>query len=486
MYTPKPVAERWYPLTYPGAYTETLQITDNPDWEHCVLDVSAYRGQSILLALCCDGEGHCALTDEDGAVLACWQEPPAALTVPETARLLYLSNHHTVHSNFYLTVPQGLRSRPNGLLFAEDFTVPGGPDRNDFADLAIHGACTPQGLVLSRGIENAAVSSKATATDHWTISLEFFAPAGTEIVYLGTRITQPHLCKHATLSSVDFAAGVLRLHRACNGREVPEEVIGRVDITPILRDSDSEFLLRLERSHAGIRAVLRNLATGAEVSVSEGLCQEETETTVAGGCRAGKMYDSAQFFVTEGNPVFRRFYAAAKTTPKVMFFGDSLTQGAHNLPQNGWAQMAAAYCGDSMCCGRGSGDVWDCLNQVRSLVPVCRPKVMVVTIGTNNPADMPVNLYDKFLQMAEYWGVIPIINCIPTCDKRPATEVMNRYLRQLPCLKCRFDLATRADSVPGGAQIPEYYVADATHLSGAGNRVLYQCFVGDFPWLKEL
>ena len=110
MHTPKPAARRWYPLTYPGAYTETLQITDNLDWEHCKVDVSAYRGQTLGIGACCDGEGHCALTDDHGAVLACWQEPPAALTVPETARTLYLSNHHTVHSDFYLTVPEDLRS----------------------------------------------------------------------------------------------------------------------------------------------------------------------------------------------------------------------------------------------------------------------------------------------------------------------------------------------------------------------------------------
>ena len=120
------------------------------------------------------------------------------------------------------------------------------------------------------------------------------------------------------------------------------------------------------------------------------------------------------------------------------------------------------------------------------MVPVCRPKAMVVTIGTNNPADMPTGLYDKFLHMAEYWGIIPIINCIPACNKRPQSEAMNRYLRKLPCLKCRFDLVTTHDNIPGGTQIAEYYVADATHLSGEGNRALYERFTGDFGWLKDL
>ena len=478
--------ERWYPLTYPGHYTDTLDITDGLDWEHCALDVTAFRGCTLGISALCGDDGRCVLTDSAGAVLGSWQDVPAELTIPETAGRLYLSNHHTRHADFYLTVPAGTLPKSNGLLFYEDFTRSSAPDKNDFADCTLHGACTEQGLILSHGVENALVSSKSTAADRWTITAELTAREGTETVFFGTRITQPHLCKHATLCSVDFTAGVLRLYRGSNGRELPSEVIQTADILPILREGDEEFTLRMERLATAIQASITNNATGQQVTLYEGLTQEETETTIAGGCRAGKMYDSAQLFVTAGRPVIRRFYAAAKTTPKVMFFGDSLTQGAHNLPENGWAQMSAAYFGNSMCCGRGSGDVWSCLNQVRSMVPVCRPKVMVVTIGTNNRPEMPASLYDKFLHMAEYWGILPIVNCVPACNKRPQAEVMNRYLRQLPCLKCRFDLVTTHGSLPGGQQIMDYYVADATHLSGAGNRALYERFIRDFGWLKEL
>ena len=460
--------ERWYPLTGPGYYTEGLTVTGSPEWECCAVEVSPYRGCTVGV----HAVGCGALTDAAGTVLSRWEAIPAALTIPETAQRLYISNHHTENPDFYITVPAGMGKRPNGLLFYEDLTA----------------AAAPDGTALPAGIENALVIPRSTALDDWTLTAELTAVDHTEEVFFGSRITQPRPCRHATLCSVNFADATLRLYRGSDGSVIPTEVVQSADISAIIPTGRERchYTLRLEREDSAIRASVISGMTGESVSVFQGLIPEETETTVAGACIAGKLFDSPQIFAAAGRPLLRRFYGAAKTTPKVMFFGDSLTQGAHNLPRDGWAQLSAAYFGDSMCCGRGSGDIWSCLNQVRSLAPVCRPKAMVVTIGANNSVDVTASLYEKFIHMAEYWGVILILNCIPACDKRPQCEAMNQILRRLPALKCRFDLVTTHGYVPGGPQIAEYYVADRTHLNGAGNRALYERFIHDFAWLKNL
>ena len=481
--------ERWYPLTYPGYYTDTMDIIPSVSSECCVLDVSAYRSRIIEIHARTSG-GYCILTDEAGAVLCRWNDAPVELVVPETAKRLYLSNEHTENPDFYLMVPSGAVKKPCGLLFYEDFTNASSLDGNDFVGLLPTDACSENGLMLPMGIEHAVVINKSTAVDNWTLTAEVTLTDYTEEIFLGTRITQSKPCKHASLCSVDFASRTLRLYRGSNGQTIPTDVIKSTDISELIpadgRYDYREFTLHMERVNVAVRALVTNNATGKSVSVLQELIPEETAATIAGGCAAGKMYDSPQLFVTAGKPTLRRFYAAAKTTPKVMFFGDSLTQGAHNLPENAWAQMSAEYFGNSICCGRGSGDIWSCLNQVRSLVPLCRPKAMVITIGINNAVDVTASLYEKFIHMAEYWGVIPIINCVPACDKRPQGEKMNRILRKLPTLKCRFDLVTSHYNTADGGQITEYYAADETHLNGEGNRVLYERFIHDFSWLQTL
>jgi len=253
--------------------------------------------------------------------------------------------------------------------------------------------------------------------------------------------------------------------------------------------SKGDFTLRLERVNLAIRATVINPRTGESVSLTQPIMREESETTVAGGCKAGKMFDSPQVFALSGTPRIRRWYGAAKASPKVVFFGDSITQGAHNLPENGWAQMCAADIGNSLCCGRGSGDIWSCLNQVRTLVPVLRPKAMVVTIGANNREDTAFSetvkgLYEKMIHIAKAFGIILILNCITSC--RPHADATNRVIRSLGALGSRFDLALVENCAEGGKKILDYFVADQIHLNTEGNKLLYRYFMTDFSWLRNL
>jgi len=481
--------ERWYPLTYPGYYAADLSECPSLSYERCRLDVSALRGQVIgLQAVSGTQEGCCTLTDEVGKVLSQWDVPPKTLHIPDAAMHLYLSNDYAKNPDFYILVPEGAFKKPNGLLFYEDFTNAGHLDGNDFFGESPAANCTQDGLLLPTGIEHALVIHKSTALDNWSLTAEITAPTGMEVICLGTRITQDRPCRHASLCCVDLAAGELRLYRCGTGAEMPQEVVQRISLSGLI--TGGEFTLRLDRVNCAIRASVINPATGAQISLLQPLNEEESSTTVAGGCYAGKMYDSPQVFALSGAPLIRRLYGAAKTTPKVIFFGDSITQGAHNLPENGWAQKCAADIGNSICCGRGSGDIWSCLNQVRTLMPACRPKVMVVTIGTNNrdstvSLDTVRGLYEKFIHMAEYWGAIPIINCI-IASARPHVEGTNQILRPLSALKSRFDLALVEGNAVGGQRILNYYAADQLHLNAAGNYELYRRFMHDFGWLRDL
>jgi len=482
--------ERWYPLTYPGFYKRDLSECPSLCYEHCRLDVSLLRGECIgLHAVSEEENAFFSLTDEKGNILEQGETVPETIRIPETALHLYLNNYYAQNPDFYLSVPSAKFRKPNGFLFYEDFTNEAVLDANDFFGTIPAKDCTRHGLLLPRGIENALVIHKSTALDDWCLTAEVTAPEGDEVICLGTRITQDRPCKHASLCCVDLRADELYLYRGCTGNEMPEEIVQRISISGLI--GKGEFTMRLERVDSAIRASVINPATGEEISVTQELEQEENPPiSIVGACRAGKMFDSPQIFALSGSPVLRRFYGAAKVFPKVIFFGDSLTQGAHNLPENGWAQMCAAKIGNSLCSGRGSGDIWSCLNQVRTMLPALRPKAMVVTIGVNNrnntvSTETVRGLYEKFIRMAEHQGVILILNCISICPREHIAET-NRILCSLGTLKSRFDLALVENNEEGGAQIPGYYAADNTHLNAEGNRKLFQYFMRDFSWLQNL
>lgn len=482
--------QRWYPLTYPGYYQKDLTEITSVHYEHCRLDVRRFAGACVGIQAASETEGAVStLMDDKGNVLAQWETVPGILEIPPSACYLYLNNQYDKNADFYLLLPPEKMQKPNGFLFYEDFTAPSGLDGNDFLGDFSPSNVTDQGLLIPHGIENALVIHKSTALDDWCLTAEITATKGDETICLGTRITQNRPCRHATLCCVDLAAKELRLFRGGAGKEMPDEILQRASLAGLIEKG--EFTLRLERVNLAIRACVIDPAEGKEVSVTQELMPEEAPpVSIAGACRAGKMFDSPQVFALSGDPILRRIYGAAKVFPKVIFFGDSLTQGAHNMPENGWAQMCAAEIGNSICCGRGSGDIWSCLNQVRTMLPTLRPKVMVVTIGANNNENTAStqtvrHLYEKFIRMAEYHGVILILNCIPVCQRAHIAET-NRVLRSLGVLKSRFDVALTEQNEEDGAQIFDYYVSDKTHLNALGNRKLYHYFMEDFSWLRNL
>jgi lysophospholipase L1-like esterase len=480
--------EKWYPLTYPGIFTEVLEEAPSLCCEHCRLDLSRFRGETIGICAAPGEKGSvCTLTDKEGRILEQWKTPPETLPVPQDALYLYLNNNYAENPDFYILVPSAVDRKSNYLLFDENFCASEKLDGNDFMGDSPGSACTSQGLVLPLGIENALVLQKSTALDDWCMTAEFYAPEGNETVFLGSRITQGRTCKHASLCCVDLKGKELRLYRGSNGIEMPEEVLQSASLEGLIQKGD--FTLRLEKVNLAVRATVINPMTGESISVTQPIAPEETEKTVAGGCRAGKIFDSPQIFALVGAPLVRRLYGVAKASPKVIFFGDSITQGAHNVPENGWAQMCAADIGDSICCGRGSGDIWSCLNQVRTLVPSLRPKAMVVTIGGNNRSDTVSletvkGLYEKFIHIADAFGVILILNC--TISAQPHIGETNRIIRSLPTLKSRFDLALVENHAEGGERIMDYYVSDHTHLNAEGNKIFYRRFMQDFSWLRNL
>ncbi len=482
--------QKWYPLTSPGYYTADQSVNSSVEYEHCRLDLSRFQGKTVFLSAKAEEEDEsvCTLTDEKGTVLETWRTPPEALAVPENAQYLYLNNHYVTNPDFYLLIPAEIGRGQNYLLFDENFIQGNFLDGNDFFGLSPAKDCTPEGLVLPLGIENALVLQKSTALDDWSMTAEITLPEGTESVCLGSRITQGrHSPRHASLCCLDLGADELILYRGNDGAKLPEEIMQRKSLGGVIEKG--EITLRLERVNLDIRATVINPKTGDSVSVIQEINREETETSVAGGCKAGKIFDSPQVFALSGAPRIRRLFGAAKSNPKVIFFGDSITQGAHNLPQDGWAQMCAADIGDSICCGRGSGDIWSCLNQVRTLVPTLRPKAMVVTIGANNREDTASlktvkGLYEKFVRIAECFGVILILNCVTSC--RPHVDETNRIIRSLGTLRSRFDLALVKDHAEGGERILDYYVSDQVHLNNEGNKILHRLFMKDFSWLKNL
>jgi hypothetical protein len=241
----------------------------------------------------------------------------------------------------------------------------------------------------------------------------------------------------------------------------------------------ARYLIEVGRKNRAIYAALTNYKTAerAELLLDEAV--------IGTRYAAGWFYDYPCFSQVSGTAaLLKRVYATCKTDVYMMFCGNSITQGYGVAHDTGWAKKAADYFGNSQTVGRSGGVISYVVRQIRDLTPVLRPRVIVVTIGTNGGASITLAQLKALKAQIEATGAIPVINCIwPRPDEGTGTtlEVMkalNEMILSLGVISARFDIATSIDhDINQGGYLP--YFPDGMHLGTLGNQVTFERFIAD-------
>ena len=477
--------ERFYPQCSDGYYSSSLSVTSSANYECCELDVRHLKNSRIYLNIDTNNAGYIALKDTSGSTLLSTTNSITELDIPENGKTLYLSNYIKNKPDWYI---ETIQTNPNNstYLFYEDFTNPNSIEYYTIRGSKINGTMTSgSGLVLNTGFSNAVIINKRIILNDFNIESNITAnPSGTtytEHIVMGARCVDGS--SHGTIVSFNLASKKLIIHKKNDGSSVGD-TWKSVDMSSDVLNGQKLFKLLVERKNASIIATIVNLSNNASVSVSCDPARTTDEGSI-GYNTGGMSYDCPQLVVVAGSPVIKNFFGTCKRNINVLLLGDSITQGSRVVFEEAWANRVIEYFGNSLQGGRGSGAIRNCVNNARSLMPVCRPKVLVVTIGTNNSTSVIKEQYMCFKALADYYGALLIVNTPWACDARSQCENMKTKILSLNLNTCRFDLATKINHIDTNGQDTSYFAEDNVHLNTSGNDITYQYFISQFGYLKD-
>lgn len=184
-----------------------------------------------------------------------------------------------------------------------------------------------------------------------------------------------------------------------------------------------------------------------------------------------------------------QFYPLA-TNPRVLIFGDSITEGSGTDQETSYAQLTLdglATPGNGWYSGDGGTTSTACLRRLRHDLRLAVPRYVVVYIGANNAASAPLTtafetdiqaIYDTITNT----GATPVIctltpNSDATQNGRVAT--MNAVLLAKGWTLARFDIAlsTGGDGTTYNASV----MADGVHPNTTGHAALAARLEADWP-----
>ncbi len=474
-------SEKIFPVTTMGELQGGAIVTSHSS-EYAVVNVKGLRGKRIFVNNLHSATGESQILDGADNVLETFSgvgTSVGGVNIPNDAVKMIVSNDFLNNQDFYISLPSDA-VRNHGLIFGENFLSD--YDEADFSQFN-GSVVTDKGLQLpGTGASNGLIVDRVVALDNWSLVADVMTQDNTEAVSLGTKMTQPGITNHSTRVSVDFGAGKIYIYNNQNGT-----LVTSADISSIV--NGYIYTIKLERVDRAIYATLINRKTGASVSINS---QDGAEGSGDEGTNpAGKMFDQPIFYVGSGSPYLQNLYASCLRNAKVFIVGDSITAGAHTTWETTWSAMAADYFGNSLTGGRGSGQIFCCINQLRTLLPVVRPKAVVVTIGTNYTTGISNDgykaLFRVIINLITNYGGIPVINNVPACDARQSNLAkINGVVNSLKQIGCRFDLATSLNNVWADGQDTQYYYTDDVHLNVAGNQLLFDIITSQLGWLKNL
>lgn len=284
---------------------------------------------------------------------------------------------------------------------------------------------------------------------------------------------------NASCVTYDFSTGKM-LFAASGTQDSIAAPYKTVDISSIIVDTDTRYYIEIGRRRRQVYAAVTNYRTGKRI---EATVEEASLNTTH---LVGWLYDEPTAAQLSGSQAYlRNIRCYVPTELNVVFLGDSITEGVGTPSDECWATMCCDYFGNSVNMGRSGGDLpTHTLRQVNELLPVIKPKYVVVTIGTNNPMNVTLEQYQTLIDSIKELNAVPIVNYIYRKTTKTDTDHVNGIIAQLNVLGARFDYATSVDNDLNKAQNTSLFISDKLHLNAAGDKAVFERFIADCGFIS--
>lgn len=283
--------------------------------------------------------------------------------------------------------------------------------------------------------------------------------------------------QHASCVTYNFSTGKMIFAKKGNQDSI-SSAHKTVDISSIITETDTRYYLEIGRHRRQIYAAVTNYRTGARI---EATVEESGSNLIY---PAGWLYDEPTASQLSGSQAYlRNIKCYVPTDVKVVFIGDSITEGYGTKSDECWAVLCCDYFGNSVNMGRSGATLpVHSQKQIDELLPIVKPKYVVVTIGTNG-GNTASNLA-KMVESIKALNAVPIVNHI----YRKTTDVtsVNNDIAALNTLGARFDYATSIDNDLTKAQDTSLFISDKLHLNVTGNKRVFERFIADCGFINFL
>lgn len=246
-------------------------------------------------------------------------------------------------------------------------------------------------------------------------------------------------------------------------------------------NANREYQLETFRKRGQFFVRLRDTVTGQTWSTQ----RDYTGTYTDIGC-----IDRYVLYLKAGTSVSMSSFSLSSKRPRVVFMGDSITEGAQLTPVVGsdirWADKMITEMGVSgLVNGRRSGTIIGVTEKALTTeLPFILPDYLIVTIGTN-PGNTEANL-TALVNGVRAFGVEIVLNHIP-CHTLGVHVERNAIIKsvcdKLKVPSMRFDIATALNNDPSQGLDPALFAADGVHPNEAGGIKMYERLAIDCPLL---
>lgn len=283
--------------------------------------------------------------------------------------------------------------------------------------------------------------------------------------------------QHASCVTYNFSTGKMIFAKKGNQDSI-SAAYKTVDISSIITETDTRYYLEIGRRRRQVYAAVTNYRTGARIEATV----EESGSNII--YPVGWLYDEPTASQISGSQAYlRNIKCYVPTDVKVVFIGDSITEGYGTKSDECWAVLCCDYFGNSVNMGRSGATLpVHSQKQIDELLPVVKPKYVVVTIGTNggNTASNLATMVESIKAL----NAVPIVNYI--YRKTGDVTSVNDMIAALNVMGSRFDYATSINNDLAQAQDTSLFISDKLHLNVTGNKKVFERFVADCGFINFL
>ena len=217
----------------------------------------------------------------------------------------------------------------------------------------------------------------------------------------------------------------------------------------------------------------------------------DNSTQKNSGSYCGKGWGGPGVISMSGDVVFHnhRYYVSNYKTPRVMFIGDSITEGTNMGAgvdiKNRWCSLLRSqYFGyDALICGRGGATSGDIISRMDAFETLdIKPDIVIILDGTNERSDSGLSGWKTNMPLIvskiESWGAKPII-CVPPVSSSGFSYIaeMRDFILAQGWNTIRMDIATSLNH--DGQTYDSSLYTDGVHPNIKGSRQMFERAVQD-------